>query len=102
MCSSDLLKMSWRSLIIRAVADSHEFFSPAFVSEAQRYSPFRFEFLRSRQERVAARHGLYGMMFEAFIEDGENAADGLPPPHHREDWSPQPHIDTAAVVGVLE
>ncbi len=73
-----LLKMSWRSLIIRAVADSHEFFSPAFVTEAQRRSPFRFEFLRSRQERVAAKHGLYGMMFQAFIEDAEETVVCLP------------------------
>jgi hypothetical protein len=69
-----LLKMSWRSLIIRAVADSHDFFSSTFTREAERHSPFRFEFLRSRQRRITAQHGLYAMMFQAFLDDGEDAA----------------------------
>jgi hypothetical protein len=76
-----LLKMSWRSLIIRAVADSHDFFSRRFVEQAESFSPFRFEFLRRRQTRVAAQHGLYGMMFEAFLEDGEGMIEELPAPH---------------------
>ena len=79
-----LLKMTWRSLIIRAVADSHQFFSPAFVRGAERRSPFRFAFLRDRQDRVTARYGLYGMLFEAFIQADQN--DG------REDWCVQPHV----------
>lgn len=74
----NLLKMSWRSLIIRAVADSHEFFSPVFVREAERCSPFRFEFLRERQQRVAAQHGLYGRMFEAFLNSAKGT-DASPP-----------------------
>src|SRR6201999_1499332 len=41
-----LLKMSWRSLIFGAVADSYEFFTPEFLEEAEGYSPFRFSFLR--------------------------------------------------------
>jgi hypothetical protein len=61
----ELLKMSWRSLITRAIADSHEFFSPGFVREAERCSPFRFDFLRRRSARLASRHGLY----EAIIND---------------------------------
>jgi hypothetical protein len=77
----DLLKMSWRSLIIRAVADSHEFFSTQFLAEAERNSPFRFEFLRARQERLVSRQGLYAMLFEAFLEPREGDDDGLPPPH---------------------
>jgi hypothetical protein len=97
-----LLKMSWHSLIIRAVADSEEFFPAAFVREAERYSPFRFEFLRQRQERIAAQHGLYGMMFQAFIEDAEACADGLPAPHQQENGAAQAHVDPAAVVAVLE
>lgn len=68
----DLLKMSWRSLIIRAVADSHEFFSASFVEEAERCSPFRFDFLRARQRRLAGRQGLYAMLFDAFLESCEN------------------------------
>ena len=67
----ELLKMSWRSLIIRAVADAHDLFSAAFVKEAERHSPFRFEFLRARQERLAGRQGLYALLFDAFLEAGE-------------------------------
>jgi hypothetical protein len=69
----ELLKMSWRSLIIRAVADAHDFFSAAFVQEAERRSPFRFEFLRARQERLAGRKGLYTLLFDAFLEADEVA-----------------------------
>jgi hypothetical protein len=76
----ELLKMSWRSLILRAVADSHHFFSPEFVHEAERRSPFRFEFLRARQERLAGRQGLYAMLFDALIEisEGDDSEPALP------------------------
>lgn len=71
----ELLKMSWRSLIIRAVADAHGYFSAAFLVEAERCSPFRFAFLRERQERLAGRHGLYAMLFNAFLETDEDGPD---------------------------
>jgi hypothetical protein len=32
----DLLRMSWRSLIVGAVGDSHEFFTPEFVAQTER------------------------------------------------------------------
>jgi hypothetical protein len=68
----ELLKMSWRSLIVRAVADSHEFFSPAFLQQAEAWSPFRFEFLRARQRRLTSKQGLYAMLFDAFLESQDN------------------------------
>jgi len=74
----ELLKMSWRSLIIRAVADSHEFFSEAFLRQAERCSPFRFPFLRARQQRLAARQGLYAMLFDAFLDAQEGEDDHAP------------------------
>ncbi len=67
----ELLKMSWRSLIIGAVADSHQFFSAAFLREAEKYSPFGFEFLRARKERMASRQGLHAKLFNALLESGE-------------------------------
>jgi hypothetical protein len=73
----DLLKMSWRSLIVRAVADSHEFFSPGFIREAEQWSPFRFEFLRARQGRLTSKQGLYAMLFDAFLESPEGEDDPL-------------------------
>jgi hypothetical protein len=69
----DLLRMSWRSLIVGAVADSHAYFTPEFVAEAERSSPFRFEFLRARRKRMASREGLYAVLFDAFLEAPEDA-----------------------------
>ena len=68
----NLLKMSWRSLILRAVADSHEFFSQAFLKEAERRSPFRFEFLRARQKDLTGKEGLYAVLFDAFLRTRED------------------------------
>jgi hypothetical protein len=76
----DLLRMSWRSLIVGAVADSHEFFSPGFLVEMERSSPFRFEFLRARRKRLASREGLYATLFEAFLEEPEDDDDAIPLP----------------------
>ena len=75
-----LLRMSWRSLIVGAVANSHQYFSPGFLQEAERWSPFRFEFLRTRNERLTSRQGLYAMLFDAFLEarEGEDAGLHLP------------------------
>ena len=64
----DLLEMSWRSLIIGAIADAHEFFSPAFLTRAESCSPFRFKFLRARRNRLASRQGLYTVLFDLFVQ----------------------------------
>jgi hypothetical protein len=74
----DLLRMSWRSLILMAVADAQEFFSPAFLAELEHSSPFRFDFLRTRNKRLAGRQGLYAVLFDAFLETGEGENEGLP------------------------
>jgi hypothetical protein len=79
----NLLRMSWRSLIIGAVANSHEFFSSAFLDEAERWSPFRFEFLRSRNTRLSSRQGLYAILFDAFLDAGEGDDGELPLPDQR-------------------
>jgi hypothetical protein len=76
----ELLKMSWRSLIIGAVAEAHEFFTPGFVDEAERCSPFRFAFLRARHKRLATRQGLYAVLFNALLEQRDEDQADLPPP----------------------
>jgi hypothetical protein len=78
-----LLRMSWRSLIIGAVANSHEFFSSGFLDEAEYWSPFRFEFLRARNTRLSSRQGLYAFLFDAFLEAGEGDDGELPLPDQR-------------------
>jgi hypothetical protein len=76
----DLLRMSWRSLIVGAVADSHEFFTREFLAETERSSPFRFGFLRARRKRMTSRQGLFRTLFDAFLEAPEDEDDGLPLP----------------------
>jgi hypothetical protein len=66
-----LLRMSWRSLILMAVAASQEHFSPQFLAETEVFSPFRFAFLRERRRRLTGRQGVYAMLFEALIEAPE-------------------------------
>ena len=75
-----LLRMSWRSLIIGAVGDSHGFFTPEFVAETQRSSPFRFKFLRARRKRLTSRQGLFRTLFDAFLEAPEEDDAALPLP----------------------
>lgn len=75
-----LLRMSWRSLILMAAADAHEFFSAEFLAQVERFSPFRFGFLRARHKRLAGRQGLYGMLFESFADDDDGDLGGLPLP----------------------
>lgn len=65
-----LLRMSWRSLILGAVAQSHQYFTSEFLSEAEQSSHFRFVFLRARRERLANSNGLYSGLFQLFLEPG--------------------------------
>lgn len=88
-----LLKMSWRSLIVAAVADSHEFFSAGFLREAERFSPFRFEFLRARKARLASRQGVYARLFGTLLDSTQVSIDGLPSPHQWADWTVEPDFD---------
>lgn len=79
----ELLRMSWRSLIIGAIAESHEFFTPQFLEEAERCSPFRYGFLRARNKKLASRQGLYTTLFDAFLEAPDDGEDDLPSPVDR-------------------
>lgn len=62
-----LLRGSWRSLILMAVARSSRFFSPVFLEELEPFSPFRFSFQRKRHKQLAGRRGLYKVLFEGFL-----------------------------------
>jgi hypothetical protein len=83
----DLLRMSWRTLIVMAVAENHTFFSPAFLAELEPCSNFRFGFLRSRNRKLAGRQSLYATLFDAFLDAGEADQCGIPlPVVNREQW----------------
>lgn len=79
----ELLRMSWRSLIIGAIAESHEFFTPLFLKEAERCSPFRYGFLRARNKKLASRQGLYTTLFDAFLEAPDDGEYDMPSPVDR-------------------
>ena len=64
----DLLRMSWRSLILMAVAESQPWFTSEFLFTLEPLSAFRFEFLRERNGDLAAREALYVRLFDAFVE----------------------------------
>ncbi|HLY43095.1 MAG TPA: hypothetical protein VKR52_17915 [Terracidiphilus sp.] len=64
----NLLRMSWRSLIIGAVANAPDSFSSEFLAEAESRSPFRFAFLRERKKKLAGKSGLYENLFNLFLE----------------------------------
>jgi hypothetical protein len=74
----DHLPNGTETLKIGAVANSHEFFSSGFLAEAERWSPFRFEFLRTRNERLTSRQGLYAILYDAFLDAPEGDDGGLP------------------------
>jgi hypothetical protein len=83
----DLLRMSWRTLIVMAVAENHTFFSSAFLAELEPCSNFRFGFLRSRNQKLAGRQALYATLFDAFLEAEEADPCGIPlPAVIREQW----------------
>jgi hypothetical protein len=63
----NLLRLSWRSLIVAAVANAPEFFSPVFLRELERSSPLRFAFLRARHKKLSSSRGLYVAVFNALI-----------------------------------
>ena len=78
-----LLRMSWRSLILMAVARAHRLFSAGFITEIESASPFRFGFLCARHKKLAGRGGLYKVLFESFLESEAADLTGLPDP---ESW----------------
>jgi hypothetical protein len=76
----DLMRMSWRLLILMAVADAQQFFSPAFLAELEPCSIFRFDFLRARNEKLTGQQALYAILFDSLLETGKGDQSGLPLP----------------------
>lgn len=63
----DLLRMSWRSLILMAVAQHPALFSDEFAAGLETHSPFRFAFLRRRRDRVLGRAGLMERLVQILL-----------------------------------
>ncbi|MGA2050115.1 MAG: hypothetical protein ABSG96_20635 [Terracidiphilus sp.] len=74
----NLLRVSWRSLILMAVADVQSFCSPQFLAGLEPSSSFRFNFLRTRNQNLTVRHALHDVLFDAFVEAGPGDRSRLP------------------------
>jgi len=68
----DLLRRSSISLVVRAAGALPELYSGAYIAELETYSPFRFAFLGSRQEKLARHKGRLAKLFEAFLAGAED------------------------------
>lgn len=75
-----LLRMSWRSLIVEAVADLRPLFTRRFLRKLEPTSPFRLRFLRKRHKRLTKRHGMYESIFDVLIENHDDEPAGVPLP----------------------
>jgi hypothetical protein len=73
-----LLPMSWRSLIVEAVADARECFTRGFLAELERTSPFRLKFLRKSHKRLRRRRGLYESVFDTLVDTQDEQPARLP------------------------
>lgn len=74
----NLLKMSWRSLIVEAVAEIREHFTSRFLDELEATSPFRLKFLHSRHRRLRRRKGLYASLLDAVFAGQDEDRGRLP------------------------
>jgi hypothetical protein len=63
----DLLAGSSRMLLIRSAANAPDAFTRAYLAELEQYSPFRFDFLRSREQRFLRRRRSYARLFEQVV-----------------------------------
>jgi len=94
----DLIQMSWRSLVLKAIADASSHFSKSFLAEVEPNSAFRFDFLRQRNKNLAAREWLHARLFDAFLETSPGTSRPSPrissrTSTHREE--PLPHLQAA-------
>ena len=98
----NLLRMSWRSLVQMAVAGTQEFFTPRFLADLERSSPFGFNFQRERQKRLKGRQDLHAIIYDAFIENCEADRSGLPSPEGRLESCLDNHTSGFACAASLE
>lgn len=78
-----LLRMSWRSLIVEAVADLRPLFTRRFLRALEPTSPFRLRFLRKRHQRLTKRHGMFESLFDVLIENHDDQPARVPLPEYR-------------------
>ncbi|HVX66714.1 MAG TPA: hypothetical protein VHA11_08940 [Bryobacteraceae bacterium] len=68
----ELMVRSAASMFIRSIGDAAEYYTPAYVAEAEKHSPFRFGFLNARRREFERRGPLVAQLFDAFLEGEED------------------------------
>lgn len=63
----ELLARSSRMLLVRSAANVSDAYSAEYLAGLEQSSPFRFEFLRQRDERFARRRRSYARLFEQVV-----------------------------------
>ncbi len=63
---TELIRTSFFMLLTWAVGEARQFYSPTYVRELERLSPFTFEFLRSRRRRFTRSRGILERLVGAF------------------------------------
>jgi len=79
----DLMRMSWRSLVLMAAAQAHEYFTPELLARLEPCSPFRFAFLRARRKKLDGKSGLLQRLFQILLSSGDESPFQLPDPYRR-------------------
>ena len=91
----DLMRMSWRSLVLMAVAHAPEYSSSGLLAELEPYSPFRFSFLRARRKKLDGKSGLFQRLFQLLLSSHDGTACRLPNPRARQAFALAPHASMA-------
>jgi hypothetical protein len=73
----ELLKRSSRLLLIRSAACANELYTEPYLQQLETWSPFRFEFLRRREQQVARSREAYAALFEDLIKIRRNETCAL-------------------------
>lgn len=67
-----LIQRSSLSILVRSAGEAGELYTPGYLRELERHSPFRFAFLNERREQFARRSGMLARLFEAFLGGDED------------------------------
>ncbi len=65
---NSLLARSSRALLMRSVANLPELYTKPYLAELEKYSPYRFAFLREREREFAKRSRSYGKRLEWLLQ----------------------------------
>lgn len=78
--NKNLLRMSGRSLVLMAIAQARNCFTPAFLARMEPSSPFRFKFLAKRKQKLAGDRGLFQRIFDILLNSEDNDLSSRPDP----------------------